>query len=74
MLECLVQTIATVLSSSISCQVFRLQKDEVLQVGSSFSHQDCTELIEACADIVGKLEGHGEFVELLLGIRVETMI
>lgn len=74
MLECLVQTIVTVLSSSISCQAFRFQKDEVLQVGSSFSRQNCTELIEACADIVVKLEGHGGFVELLLGIRVETMI
>ena len=74
MIECLVQTIVTVLSSSISCQVFRFQKDEVLQAGSSFSRQDCTELVEACADIVEKLEGHGGFVDLLLGIRVEIMI
>jgi hypothetical protein len=48
--------------------VFRFQKDKVLQVGSSFSRQDCTELVEACADIVGKLEVHGGFVELLLGL------
>lgn len=62
MLEYLVQTIVTVLSSSISCEVFRVHTDEVLRVGSSFSRHDCFELIEACADVTWKLEGHGGFV------------
>ena len=59
MLQYLVKTIVTVLSSSIACRVFWFQKDEVFQVGSSISHRDCAELVEACADVVGKLEGHG---------------
>ncbi|XP_059431855.1 uncharacterized protein LOC132165349 isoform X2 [Corylus avellana] len=55
-------------------QVFRFQKDEVLQVGSSFSRQDCTELVEACADIVGKLEGHGVLAQMLSCAVVRVVI
>ena len=53
------ETIVSVLSSSISCKVFRVQKDEVLLIGSSFSRRDCVDLIEACFDIIGKLQEHG---------------
>lgn len=59
MLQYLVNTIVTVLSSSIACRVFQFQKDELFQVGSSISHRDCAELVEACAEVVGKLEGPG---------------
>ncbi|KAJ0964555.1 hypothetical protein J5N97_025693 [Dioscorea zingiberensis] len=33
---------------------------ELLQVGNSVSYEDCNELIQACADLVESLEGHGE--------------
>ena len=59
MLQYSVNTIVTVLSFSIACRVFRFQKDEVFRIGSSFSRRDCAELIEACANVVEKLEGHG---------------
>ncbi|XP_075079656.1 uncharacterized protein LOC107813785 isoform X2 [Nicotiana tabacum] len=56
-IEYLVKTIATVLSTSIECKVLRTAQDEVLQVGGLISAQDCTRVIESCADIVQKLEG-----------------
>ncbi|KAG2718177.1 hypothetical protein I3760_03G207800 [Carya illinoinensis] len=74
MLEYLVQTIVTVLSSSISCEVFRVHTDEVLRVGSSFSRHDCFELIEACADVTWKLEGHGTLSQMLSCALVRLVI
>lgn len=57
------KTIVTVLLSSIRCDVFRSPKDEVLMIGSSISHRDCGNLIESCAEILGKLEGHGGYID-----------
>ncbi|PRQ46839.1 hypothetical protein RchiOBHm_Chr2g0093321 [Rosa chinensis] len=65
-IEYSVKTIVTVLLSSIRCDVFRSPKDEVLMIGSSISHRDCGNLIESCAEILGKLEGHGKLSESLL--------
>ncbi|KAI3941908.1 hypothetical protein MKW98_009118 [Papaver atlanticum] len=58
MVEDLVQTIVTVLKSSIMCKVLRFQKEEFLQIGSSISRFDCEELVKACLDIIGRLEEH----------------
>ncbi|KAJ4957973.1 hypothetical protein NE237_025084 [Protea cynaroides] len=57
--EYLVQTIVTVLSSSISCKVLYFQRHEFLHVGSSISSQKCSELIRVFVYMLGKLEGHG---------------
>lgn len=73
-LQYLVNTIVTVLSSSIACRVFWFQKDEVFQVGSSVSHQDCAEMVEACADVVGKLEGHGMLSQMLACAVVRVVV
>lgn len=61
MVQFLVETIVSVLSSSISCKVLRFPKDEVLLIGSSIYHRDCAYLFEACSDVLGKLEVHGGF-------------
>lgn len=55
-----VSTIVSVLSASISCKVLRHQNEEVLQIGSSISRHDCVELIEACNNVLDKLERRGE--------------
>ncbi|KAK6944823.1 hypothetical protein RJ641_025925 [Dillenia turbinata] len=66
-IECLVETILTVLSSSISCNVLRFQNDEVLQVGSSISFQDGHELVRVCSDVIGRLNNnHGNLLCSLL--------
>lgn len=59
-IEHLVKTIVTVLSSSISCNVLRSGKQEVLQIGSTISCHDCLKLIEASVSVLGKIEGHGD--------------
>lgn len=51
------KSIATVLSTSIECKVLRTAQDVVLQVGGLISAQDCTRIIESCAEILHKLEG-----------------
>lgn len=61
MVQYLVETIVSVLTSSISCKVLRFPKDEALLVGSSISRRDCVDLIEACSGVVGKLEAHCGF-------------
>lgn len=53
------KTIVTVLSSLVKCKVFRFDKEEVLRIGGTISSEDIVEVIEACADVLGKLEGHG---------------
>ncbi|CAN1340645.1 hypothetical protein LINPERPRIM_LOCUS38914 [Linum perenne] len=58
-LEYSVKTIISVLSSSISCNVFPLGSKEVLGVGSSISGRDCFSLIEAIGDTLLSLEEHG---------------
>ncbi|PON50466.1 hypothetical protein PanWU01x14_223310 [Parasponia andersonii] len=59
MVKHLTDTVVAVLSSSISCRAFRFQNDEVLLIGSSISRRDCADLIEACSDVLGKLDKHG---------------
>jgi len=51
-----VKTIATVLSSSIECKVLKTADGEVLQIGGLISGQDCTRIVESCADVLQKLE------------------
>lgn len=58
MVEDLLQTIVTVLKSSIMCRVLPFEKEEFLQIGSSISRFDCEELVKACLDIIGRLEEH----------------
>ncbi|KAH0744711.1 hypothetical protein KY290_032704 [Solanum tuberosum] len=55
-IEYLVKTIATVLSSSIECKVLKTADGEVLQIGGLISGQDCTRIVESCADVLQKLE------------------
>lgn len=50
------KTIVTVLSSSVECEVVKCGSVEALQIGGSISGQDCVEMIEACADVLQKLE------------------
>lgn len=52
----LVNTLVTMLSSSIACKSLKFQKAEYMHVGSEISRSDCAELIESCADILQKLE------------------
>nr|GMD52588.1 uncharacterized protein LOC109169005 isoform X1 [Ipomoea batatas] len=56
MIEFMVKTIVTVLSSSVECEVVKCGSVEALQIGGSISGQDCVEMIEACADVLQKLE------------------
>lgn len=50
------KTIATVLSSSIECKVLRTADGDVLQIGGLISGQDCTRIVESCADVLQELE------------------
>ncbi|XP_050220191.1 uncharacterized protein LOC126670490 isoform X2 [Mercurialis annua] len=59
MTEYLVKTIISVLSSSISCKVLRLEKEEILQIGTLISMPDCIEFIEIVNDVVSRLEEQG---------------
>ncbi|KAI3443639.1 hypothetical protein Pfo_000304 [Paulownia fortunei] len=66
-IEYTVKTIVTVLSSSIQCKVLRTNKEQVLRVGGSISTSDCANVMEWCADILGKLDGNkGDLCALLL--------
>ncbi|KAM1587268.1 hypothetical protein ACFX1X_026788 [Malus domestica] len=65
-IEYLVNTIAAVLLSSVRCKVFWYPKGEILLIGSSISQRDCGHLIEACADVLEKLEGHGKLSDSIL--------
>ncbi|XP_059633100.1 uncharacterized protein LOC132275917 [Cornus florida] len=73
-IEYLVRTIVTVLSSTIACKVLRFQKEEVLQIGSTISRRDCAELIEFCADVLGRLDGHGMLSHTLLHAVVRVAV
>ena len=56
--DCLVRTLVSVLSASVSCRVVRPDGDageEMLCVGSSLSPVDCQELLQSCATLVEKL-------------------
>ncbi|KAH7572142.1 hypothetical protein JRO89_XS04G0210600 [Xanthoceras sorbifolium] len=54
-----VKTIVSVLSSLITCKLLRIQNEQVLLVGSSISRHGCLELIEACNNVLEKLEERG---------------
>ncbi|CAK7352638.1 unnamed protein product [Dovyalis caffra] len=54
-IEYSVKTIVSVLSSSISCEVFRFHNEEVLQIGSFISRSHCVELIVFVFDVILKL-------------------
>ncbi|CAM0912772.1 unnamed protein product [Alopecurus aequalis] len=57
-LDCLVRTIVSALSESVSCRVVRTDErigGEMLCVGSSVSPGDCRELVRSCAALVEKL-------------------
>ncbi len=60
MIENLVKTIVSVLSSSISCRVLKFEKEEVLRTGRSICQRDCVEFIEVVIDVLSKLDEHGE--------------
>ncbi|XP_062233612.1 uncharacterized protein LOC133930861 isoform X2 [Phragmites australis] len=56
--DCLVRTIVSALSASVSCRVVRPEGgagDEMLCVGSSVSPVDCRELVHSCAALMQKL-------------------
>jgi hypothetical protein len=56
--DCLVRTLVSVLSASVSCRVVRPDGDageEMLCVGSSVSPVDCRELLQSCATLVEEL-------------------
>ncbi|KAJ7979354.1 putative Acyl-CoA synthetase family member 4 [Quillaja saponaria] len=58
-IEYMVRTITSILRSSVACNVIQFHTEKVLRVGSSISRHDCSKLMEACADVLGKLNGHG---------------
>ncbi|CAL5044576.1 unnamed protein product [Urochloa decumbens] len=56
--SCLVRTLVSALSASVSCRVVRPDggaDEEMLCVGSSVSPRDCCELLQSCATLVQKL-------------------
>lgn len=57
-------TIVSVLSSSITCKALRFEKEEIWQIGSSISRHDCLEMIQVFNDVVSKLDKHGEVFNL----------
>ncbi|KAG6539020.1 hypothetical protein ZIOFF_004172 [Zingiber officinale] len=60
-IECLVDSMISMLSSSVSCKVLRAlgsNDEEFLGIGTSFSTRDCVSLIQVCADVLNCLSGH----------------
>jgi hypothetical protein len=56
--DCLVRTLVSALSASVSCRVVRpdgCAADDMLCVGSSISPGDCHELVRSCGAVVEKL-------------------
>ncbi|PWA49889.1 hypothetical protein CTI12_AA477100 [Artemisia annua] len=74
-IDCSVNTIVSVLSALTECNVKRYGESEVLRVGVDFSADECVRVMEACADILGKLnEGTGK-CELVYGVvRLAAMM
>lgn len=69
MIEFTLKTIVTVLSSSIECKVLRINQDQVLRVGGLISQSDCAGVLEMCAGILGKLDGHKGSICFSLGVK-----
>ncbi|CAI9286073.1 unnamed protein product [Lactuca saligna] len=74
-IEYSVNTIVSVLSSSIECEVLKSDKSAVLRIGGYMSAHDCVRVMESCADALGKLTEHGMLSRSLLYavIRVAVM-
>ncbi|XP_076936362.1 uncharacterized protein LOC143603464 [Bidens hawaiensis] len=66
LVECSVNTIVSVLCSLVDCKVLRFGKAEVLRVGSSVSGGECLVVMEACGDVLRKVNDHGMLSCLLL--------
>ncbi|CAH1425214.1 unnamed protein product [Lactuca virosa] len=62
-IEYSVNTIVSVLSSSIECEVLKSDKSEVLRIGGYISAHDCVRVMESCVDVLGKLTEHGGFIK-----------
>ncbi|XVE54092.1 hypothetical protein DITRI_Ditri03aG0053900 [Diplodiscus trichospermus] len=73
-IEYLVKTIVSVLSSSVNCKVFRLQNEEFLLIGSASFGLNCVELVEMFNNVYAKLEGKGAFSHLLLRAVVKVAV
>ncbi|CAH1425213.1 unnamed protein product [Lactuca virosa] len=74
-IEYSVNTIVSVLSSSIECEVLKSDKSEVLRIGGYISAHDCVRVMESCVDVLGKLTEHGMLSRSLLYavVRVAVM-
>ncbi|KAL8040353.1 hypothetical protein ABFX02_10G092400 [Erythranthe guttata] len=76
-IEFTVKTLVAVLSSSIECKVLKINSYRVLKVGGLIPGRDCGSVVEMCADILGKFDGHnkGNLSALLLHnvIRVAAL-
>ncbi|KAL7095957.1 hypothetical protein ACP275_10G055100 [Erythranthe tilingii] len=76
-IEFTVKILVAVLSSSIECKVLKINSDQVLKVGGLIPGRDCGSVVEMCADILGKFDGHnkGNLSALLLHnvIRVAAL-
>ncbi|CAH9083916.1 unnamed protein product [Cuscuta europaea] len=67
MIEFMVRTIVTVLSSSVECEVVKWGNEESIQVCRSIFGLDCVGTVETCSDIFQKLEAsRGDLSPLLL--------
>ncbi|KHG11298.1 hypothetical protein F383_09873 [Gossypium arboreum] len=66
LIEYLVKTIISVLSSSVTFKVSRLQNEEFLLIDSSNLGLHCVELVEMFNNIHAKIQGKGLFSHLLL--------
>ncbi|XWS26699.1 hypothetical protein CRYUN_Cryun26dG0052700 [Craigia yunnanensis] len=73
-LEYLVKSIASVLSSSVNCKVFRLQNEEFLLIGSASLGLSYVELVEMFNNVYAKLEGKGVFSHSLLRAVVKVAV
>ncbi|XP_031389413.1 uncharacterized protein LOC116202044 isoform X1 [Punica granatum] len=71
-IERLVKTIAAALSSSVSCKVVKFANAEALLIGSSILERDRVELIEACSDVLVKLNDNGMHSHMLLDAVVRV--
>nr|GEW59402.1 hypothetical protein [Tanacetum cinerariifolium] len=74
-LDCSVKSIMSVLSSLTECNVKRHGKSEVLRVGVELSADECVSVMEACGDILGKLNEGTRKCELVYAVvRVAVMM
>ncbi|KAL5211673.1 hypothetical protein ABZP36_022520 [Zizania latifolia] len=53
--DCLIRTIVSALSASVSCRVDLTDGAEMLSVGSSVTPGDCRELVRSCDSLLAKL-------------------